>query len=203
MKKFNQECYNENIDIFIRGEGMKIGIISDIHGYPENFKKALMHFEGCDMILCAGDVLYHGPRNPILEGYNPQALVNEISKNQVPMLIARGNCDAEVDLMVLDLPMIPQFFVYEKENIRFVVAHGHDVDEGKLRDIGRLYKADIVVTGHTHVRKYEAFLDTLYINPGSISVPKGDGIASIAIFEDGVIKFINIEDGKIIEQYNF
>jgi uncharacterized protein len=182
---------------------LKIGMISDIHGYPEKFKKAFKHFDGCDMILCAGDVLYHGPRNPILEGYNPQALVDCILKNESPMLIARGNCDAEVDLMVLNLPMIPQFIVYEKDNIRFVVTHGHDIDEGRLRDIGRIYKADIVVTGHTHVRSHEAFLDTLYINPGSISVPKGDGIPTIAIFEDGVIKFINIEDDELIEEFYF
>lgn len=182
---------------------MKIGIISDIHGYPEKFNKALKYFDGCDMILCAGDVLYHGPRNPILEGYNPKTLVDVILKNEIPMLIARGNCDAEVDLMVLNLPMIPQFIVYEKDNIRFVVVHGHDVDEGKMRDIGRLYKADIVISGHTHIRNFEAFLDTLYINPGSVSVPKGDGIPSVAIFEDGVIKFINIDDGTVIEQYNF
>jgi putative phosphoesterase len=182
---------------------LKIGIISDIHGYPEKFKKAITFFEGCDMILCAGDVLYHGPRNPILEGYNPQGLVEEISKNEIPMLIARGNCDAEVDLMVLNLPMVPEYVVYEKDNIRFVVTHGHNVDEGKLRDIGRIYKADIVITGHTHVRKHEAFLDTLYINPGSVSVPKGDGIPSIAIFEDGEIKFINVNSGEIIEKVNF
>jgi uncharacterized protein len=182
------------------GGKMKIGIISDIHGYPEKFTKALTYFEHCDMILCAGDVLYHGPRNPILEGYNPQALAQKISENKIPMLIARGNCDAEVDIMVLNLPMISEYVVYEKDNIRFIVTHGHNLNEDKLKEIGKIYKANIVITGHTHIRKCEIHQDTLYINPGSISVPKGDGIPSIAVFENGVVKFINSENGEIIEE---
>jgi putative phosphoesterase len=179
---------------------MKIGIISDIHGYSEKFVKALSYFEHCDMILCAGDVLYHGPRNPILEGYNPQALVQEILKNEIPMLIARGNCDADVDIMVLNLPMITEYVVYEKDNMRFIVTHGHNLDEVKLKELAKIYKANIVITGHTHIRKCVADLGTLYINPGSISIPKGDGIPSIAIFENAEIKFINIESGEVIEK---
>lgn len=179
---------------------MKIGIISDIHGYPEKFIKALTYFENCNMILCGGDMLYHGPRNPILEGYNPQALVKEISKNKIPMLIARGNCDAEVDIMLLNLPMISEYVVYEKDNIRFIVTHGHNLNDEKLKELGTIYKANIVITGHTHVRKCEINDNILYMNPGSISVPKGDGIPSIAIFEDGLLKFINIENGEIIDE---
>ncbi|TDT61010.1 phosphodiesterase [Fonticella tunisiensis] len=179
---------------------MKIGIISDIHGYPGQFKKALKYFEGCDMILCAGDVLYHGPRNPILEGYNPPRLVEEIKRNEIPMLIARGNCDADVDLMVLNLPIISEYIVYERDNIRFIVTHGHNVDDDALRDIARVYRADMVITGHTHIRRCEAFLDTLFINPGSVSVPKGDGLPSVALFENGEVKFINVENGAIIEK---
>lgn len=179
---------------------MKIGIISDIHGYPEKFTKALGYFKHCDMILCGGDILYHGPRNPILMGYNPLALVAEISKNQIPMLIARGNCDAEVDIMVLNLPMMPEYVVYEKDNVRFIVTHGDNLNEDELKKIGIIYKADIVITGHTHIRKFETYLDTMYINPGSVSVPKGDGISSVATIENGVVKFINIENGEIIEE---
>lgn len=182
---------------------MRIGIISDIHGYPERFRKALSYFKGCDMILCAGDILYHGPRNPILDGYNPQELSMEIAKNEIPMLISRGNCDAEVDAMVLKIPVFTPVVVYEKDNIRFMVLHGHDYDETQLRDLAKIYKVDIMITGHTHIRRCETYLDTLFINPGSISVPKGDGIASVAIFEDGDIKFINIDNGEIIDKKSF
>lgn len=179
---------------------MKIGIMSDIHGYPQKFKKAIESFKGCDMILCAGDILYHGPRNPILEGYNPQELIGEIKKLDIPMLIARGNCDADVDLMVLNLPILTEYIVYENNKIRFIVTHGHNVDEAKLKEIGKLYKANVVISGHTHIRKWEKQDDILIINPGSISIPRGEAIPSAAIYEDGIVSFINIETGEVIEK---
>jgi uncharacterized protein len=182
---------------------MKIGIISDIHGYPNQFKKALKIFEGCDIILCGGDVLYHGPRNPILEGYNPAKLVEEIKGCGIPMLIAKGNCDAEVDEMVLGLPILSSYIVYERDGIRFIVTHGHNVDGEKLKDVARTYKANMIITGHTHIRQCEEIEGTLYINPGSSSVPKGDGIASVALIENREIKFINVENGEIIEKRSF
>lgn len=175
---------------------MKIAILSDIHGYPERFKKSLEYFNGCDIILCAGDVLYHGPRNPILDGYNPKALVDEIKKCPIPILISRGNCDAEVDLMVLDLPMISEYIVYEKDGTRFIMTHGHKQDDFGLEKIASIYKADIIITGHTHIRKYLTKDNVTYINPGSISVPKGDGIPSVCIYEDGKFTFIDISTGK-------
>lgn len=181
---------------------MKIGIISDIHGYPEQFRKALKQFEGCDMILCAGDILYHGPRNPILAGYKPQELAELITKNEIPMLIAKGNCDSEVDEMVLGLPIITPVIIYEKDNIRFMVLHGHNKTEGELRDLARIYKVDMLITGHTHIKSCEPYLDTMFINPGSVGVPK-DGSASVVVFENGVIRFIDIETGEIISKYNF
>lgn len=181
---------------------MSIGIISDIHGYPEKFKKAIKTIGDCHILLCAGDILYHGPRNPILDGYDPQGLAEEISKNEIPMLIARGNCDAEVDLMVLKLPIYTPAIIYEADGIRFMVMHGHDVTQDKLREIARVYKVNVMITGHTHIRNYEAFDDTVFINPGSVGVPKGDGIPSAAIFEEGVIKFVNIENGAVIEEFS-
>lgn len=182
---------------------MKIGIISDIHGYPEKFKKTMELFKDCDMVLCAGDILYHGPRNPILEGYKPQGLIEVIAQNKTPMLIARGNCDADVDIMVLGLPVLPNLVLYEKDGIRFMVMHGHDLDDEGLKRTAEAYRVDVMITGHTHVRKHEYINGTHFINPGSIGVPKGDGIPSAALFENGEIKFVNIEDGSIIEKTGF
>jgi len=179
---------------------MKIGIISDIHGYPKSFTNALKYLNGCEMILCAGDILYHGPRNPIFEGYNPQELISEFSKNKIPILIAKGNCDAEVDLMVLNLPIISEYIVYEKDNVRFIVNHGHNLDENKFRNIAEIYNVNVFITGHTHVRKYEKFSNTIFVNPGSISIPRGDMIPSIAVYEDGIVTFINNETGEIIDR---
>ena len=180
---------------------MKIGIISDIHGYPKRFTKALKYFNGCEMILCAGDILYHGPRNPILEGYNPQELIEEFSRNKIPILIAKGNCDAEVDQMVLNLPIISEYIVYEKDAVRFIINHGHSLDENKLKDMAEAYNVNVFVTGHTHIRKYEKYSKTMFVNPGSVSIPRGDMVPSIAIYEDGLITFINIETGEIITGY--
>lgn len=180
---------------------MKIGIISDLHGYPDKFKKALKVLKDCHMILCAGDILYHGPRNPILDGYDPQGLAEEISRNEIPMLIARGNCDAEVDLMVLKLPVFTPAVVYEVDDIRFMIMHGHESSKEKLMEIAKIYRVDIMVTGHTHIRSREVFDNTVFINPGSIGVPKGDEIPSAVIYENGTIKFINIDNDEIIEEY--
>jgi putative phosphoesterase len=178
---------------------MNIGIISDIHGYPVNFKKAIELLKDCEMILCAGDVLYHGPRNPILEGYNPQGLIEEIGKASIPILFARGNCDADVDLMVLKQPIMSEYIFYEKDGVRFIVLHGHNEDESRIKEIAALYKADFIISGHTHIRKLESFEGTVFINPGSISVPKGDGVPSFAKYVDGKISFVNLKDGSIIE----
>jgi putative phosphoesterase len=178
---------------------MKIGILSDIHGYPENFKKAISLLNDCEIILCAGDVLYHGPRNPILEGYNPQGLIEEIEKSSVPIIFARGNCDADVDLMVLKQSIMCEYVLYEKDSVRFIVLHGHKDDEERTKVIALNYKADVVISGHTHIRKLEKINGIMYINPGSISVPKGDGIATVAKYEDGEVCFINLNNGRLIE----
>lgn len=180
---------------------MRIGIISDLHGYPDKFKKALKAMGDCHMILCAGDILYHGPRNPIQDGYDPQGLAEEISKNKIPMLIARGNCDADIDMMVLKLPIFIPVVFYEVDGTRFMVMHGHDVNQERLKEIAKIYKIDIMITGHTHIRSYAAIDNTVFINPGSIGVPKGDGIPSAVIFEKGIITFINIENNETIEEF--
>lgn len=181
---------------------MKIGVISDLHGYPKKFDMALEILKDCEVILCAGDILYHGPRNPILEGYNPIELAEKINNSEIPVIIAKGNCDAEVDGMVLEVPVFSPVLFYEKDGLRIIVLHGHDFDEEKLKSIAKFYKANLVITGHTHVRKYEKIDGVTYINPGSIGVPKGDGKPSCVKIEDGKIKFINLENGNILEEYS-
>ena len=85
---------------------MKIGVISDTHGHEMRWAKAYeKFFKDADMILHAGDVLYHGPRNPMLEDYNPAGLAQRINDCPIPVVIAKGNCDSEVDQMVIALPI--------------------------------------------------------------------------------------------------
>ncbi|GIW49314.1 MAG: phosphoesterase [Caloramator sp.] len=179
---------------------MKIGFISDIHGYPQRFKSAMELLKDADVVLCAGDVLYHGPRNPILEGYNPQGLIEEFKNNQKELIIARGNCDAEVDLMVLEYPVFTPVVFYEKDGVRFMVNHGHEYNDDEIKMMIDRFKIDVMVLGHTHIRRFEKYKDSVIINPGSISVPKGDGIPSFAYYEDGYIVFVNLNNGEIIEK---
>lgn len=179
---------------------MKIGIISDLHGYPEILKRALFILDDCDLILCAGDIIYHGPRNPILKGYNPLGIVDTIKNSKVPILFVRGNCDCDVDEMVLEIPVILPMVFYEAEGVKFMVLHGHNVDEKRLREIAEYYHVDILITGHTHIRKFEKEQNAIFVNPGSISLPKGDGIPSLAVYEKGEVSFINVDDGSVIEK---
>lgn len=177
---------------------MKVGIISDLHGYPEKFKKAMEFIRDSDIILCAGDVLYHGPRNPILNGYNPMGLVEDIKSCNTPMLITRGNCDADIDMMVTGLQVFTPVVVYDNSGTRFMMMHGHDIEHQRLKEVARIYKVNVMITGHTHVRLLKEEDGTIFVNPGSIGVPKGDGQPSIAVYEDGSISFINIDTGKRI-----
>lgn len=177
---------------------MKVGIISDLHGYPERFRKALDFIRDSDMILCAGDVLYHGPRNPILDGYNPMEIAEEIKNCTTPMLIARGNCDAEIDMEVTGFKVFVPIVLYDNNGVRFMMTHGHDIEFDKLKKMAKAYRADVMITGHTHVRLLKEEDGTIFVNPGSIGVPKGDRQPSIAVYEDGNIRFINIDTGKMI-----
>ncbi|MBZ4663404.1 MAG: phosphodiesterase [Caloramator sp.] len=179
---------------------MKIGFISDIHGYPKRFKRAMELLKDADVVLCAGDVLYHGPRNPILEGYNPQGLVEELKNIQKELIIARGNCDAEVDLMVLEYPVFTPVVFYEKDGVRFMVNHGHEYSDDEIKMMIDRFNIDVMVLGHTHIRRFEKYKNSVIINPGSISVPKGDDIPSFAYYEDGYIVFVNLNNGEIIEK---
>lgn len=179
---------------------MKIGLISDIHGYPSKFKRAIEILNDADAILCAGDILYHGPRNPILEGYNPQGLIEEIQNLNKPLIIARGNCDAEVDLMVLDYPVFTPVVFYEKDGVKFMVNHGHEYSDEEIKKMIDRFNIHIMVLGHTHIRSFERYNNSIIVNPGSISVPKGDGIPSLAYYQDGEIVFLNSETGEVIEK---
>ncbi|KMT21138.1 phosphodiesterase [Clostridium cylindrosporum] len=170
---------------------MKIGIISDIHGYPHIFEKAMEKFKGCSMILCAGDVLYHGPRNPILDGYNPSKLSELIKISDIPILIAKGNCDSDVDSTIIGLPILEYVF-YEVNGIRFIVNHGDKKSKEELIDLAKYYKANVIIRGHTHIRENEIIDGVHYINPSSASLPKDSKPGSAVIYTDGKVEFIDI-----------
>lgn len=181
---------------------MKIGVISDTHGSAGCWAMVYNHFFcNTDLIFHAGDVLYHGPRNRMNDDYRPAKLAEAIKQCPVPIIGARGNCDSEVDLSVLGLPMAnPYAFAYVNGK-RIVITHGHLVEtqEEKLEMAGRL-KADIFISGHTHVPVLERINKTIFLNPGSPSVSKReDGRSTFALMDDRNISIRDLYTGDILE----
>lgn len=149
----------------------KIVIASDIHGsayYCEKLIEAYQN-EEADKMLLLGDILYHGPRNELPKGYHPKEVIRMLNELQKDILCVRGNCDSEVDQMVLDFPIMAEYCIlYQKEQMVFA-THGHFYHEDALP---KLHHGDILLHGHTHVPACKKYENYVYMNPGSVSIPK-------------------------------
>lgn len=166
---------------------MKYLIISDIHGSYKYLMDVLNEQKDFDMLLILGDVLPHGPRNDLPLEYNPKKIIPVLNDLKNKIICIKGNCDAYVDTMVLDFPILDQAAIVIN-NKKIYLTHGHiynpinklNIDEG------------ICLYGHTHISKIEKIDNVYYVNPGSISIPK-DGHHSYAVIEDNklIIKEIN------------
>ena len=188
---------------------MKIGILSDTHGSSLYFNKAMEVLGECDLYLHAGDILYHGPRNDLPEGYNPKVLTESLN-DMDSIIFAKGNCEADVDQMVLNHPIQGPYALVQLDEFRFVVNHGYVGAKDEIIANAKKMGADFLILGHTHVKEL-SFDDTLIIiNPGSTSIPK-DGSRSVAIVEINPdedndhelnidINFYDIDTGEIIEK---
>ncbi len=183
---------------------MKIGIISDTHGHEGAWQSAFdKAFHDADMILHAGDVLYHGPRNPMKADYNPAGLVGKINNCPVPVIIAKGNCDSSVDASCLELPVQAPYAYVVYEGLRIIVTHGDSVmtDEEKDRMAAHL-KADLFVSGHIHTTVLEKRGNTVFLNPGSAALSKReDGRNTYAVLEDRTIRIYDIDTDEVLMQY--
>lgn len=186
---------------------MKIGVISDTHGYAGRFEMACeKFFEGADMILHAGDVLNHGPNNPNCKGedYAPKALANRINNSDIPIIICRGNCDSEVDQMVIEVPIQAPYAYVFANGKKIVVTHGHTVMSDAEKDsMAAHLKADIFITGHVHKNVLEKRGNTIFLNPGTISpylTNREDKKTSVAVITDDNIKIFDLESGEVLMQ---
>lgn len=177
---------------------MRIAILSDTHGSLTAFRRALQVAGSCDFIVHAGDILYHGPRNPLPEGYNPKELASTINALNVPFIAAAGNCDAPIDQAMLSVPVQAPYALLYLENYQILINHGHDTTQEELITLSRKWNIQLLITGHTHVKKLKKRKELVLLNPGSCALPKDD-IPSIAIFEDSSISLINIEKGDVIK----
>ncbi|MCD8363459.1 MAG: phosphodiesterase [Lachnospiraceae bacterium] len=178
---------------------MKLLIASDIHGSAYYCGKLLEAYEReqADRLILLGDILYHGPRNELPEGYAPKEVIAMLNPLKRDILCVRGNCDAEVDQMVLEFPILADYgFLYERGRMIFL-THGHVFHEGNLPMLG---KGDILLHGHTHVPVCREHEDYIYMNSGSVAIPKEGSEHSYMSYEDGVFLWKNLE-GKIYKTY--
>lgn len=183
---------------------MKIGIISDTHGCAASWQKIYNKFlSDADLIIHAGDVLYHGPRNIIPTEYNPKQLAEIINECPIPIVIAQGNCDAEVDGMVLDLPIQAPYAYVQLGKLRIIATHGHNLTNENRKLLAAKYKADLFITGHTHIAELQKHGDVIFVNPGSPSMSKRqDKRNTIALLLDKKVSIYDTDTEEEIISVN-
>ncbi|MBQ7867631.1 MAG: phosphodiesterase [Clostridia bacterium] len=177
---------------------MKILFASDIHGSASAAEMVLARFESenCDRLILLGDLLYHGPRNDLPDRYNPKAVTKLLNEYPVTPLCVRGNCDAEVDQMVLEFPIQADYALLPLDNGRCAfVTHGHLFN---TQTPPPHRKGDVLIHGHTHVHGVWHEADYTYINPGSAVLPKEGQPKSYMIYEDGVFTIKTLEDAQVL-----
>ncbi len=175
---------------------MKLMFGSDIHGAAKCCREMLAasRREGADKLILLGDILYHGPRNDLPEDYAPKEVIELLNARKNDFLCVRGNCDAEVDQMVLEFPVMADYMALWPDGHMAMCTHGHLYD---IENMPNMNKGDIIISGHTHLLRAEEKNGIYYINPGSVSIPKGGNPRSYAVYENG--EFIIKEmDGKEI-----
>ena len=171
---------------------MKLLIASDIHGSAYWCQKLcdLMDTENPDKLILLGDLLYHGPRNDLPREYAPKQVIPMLSKYTDKIIAVRGNCEAEVDQMVLPFPCMADFSQLIVDGTTFYLTHGHHANPDNLPP---LPQDSIFLCGHTHVKLDEVRQGIRCLNPGSVSIPK-DGSHSCLIFENQKFSFRILED---------
>lgn len=167
---------------------MKWMIASDIHGSAFYCEKMLKAFEReqADKLFLLGDILYHGPRNDLPKGYAPKKVIELLNNIKEKILCVRGNCDAEVDQMVLEFPIMAEYAMITEGDLNIFVTHGHHFNEKKLPPMfEKTQEGLILLHGHTHVPVCRVHESYTYMNPGSVSIPKENSEHSYMILENG------------------
>ena len=177
---------------------MKIFFISDIHGSLFFLKKGLECYkkEEANYIVVLGDVLYHGPRNPLPRDYNPQAVASLLNEYKDKIIAVRGNCDSEVDQMLIEYPMMSDYSILLYNDRRLFLTHGHIYNESNLPN---LVENDVLVHGHTHIPVAKKHNKIHVLNPGSVSLPKENNPNSYAILKDNLFQIKDLQ-GTVIKE---
>lgn len=179
---------------------MKLIIASDIHGsayYCEEFLKRV-NTEKADKILLLGDILYHGPRNDLPKDYRPKKVAEMLNEYKDEILCVRGNCDSEVDGMMLSFPILAEYALISIDKVTMFATHGHKYN---IQNVPPLAKGEILLNGHTHIPRVIKREKFTYINPGSVSIPKENSHRGYVVFENGIFTFKDL-DANVIKQFS-
>ena len=179
---------------------MKLLICSDIHGDLDSCEKMLKAFERecADKIILLGDILYHGPRNDLPRDYAPKKVIPALNEIKDRLLCVRGNCDTEVDQMVLEFPILADYCILQCGEKTVYATHGHKFGETTPPP---LTKDSILLCGHTHIPKCTEYEAYTYMNPGSVSIPKEDSHHGYMIYENNTFLWKDF-DQNIIKEYH-
>lgn len=179
---------------------MKLMFASDIHGSALWCEKMLEAYkrEQAEQLCLLGDILYHGPRNDLPEGHAPKKVIAMLNAVKEQLLCVRGNCDTEVDQMVLEFPCLADYAMLYVDGKRFFLSHGHHHSPSSLPP---LKKGDVLINGHTHILCAKEIDGIHCLNDGSVSLPKENNPRSYMIYENGLFT-IKTLDGEIILKYS-
>lgn len=176
---------------------MKYMFASDVHGSAFYCRKMLEAFEmeKADRLVLLGDLLYHGPRNDLPKEYAPKEVISMLNGMKNKIYAVRGNCEAEVDQMVLEFPVMADYCILSIDEKTLYATHGHVYNTSNLPPI---QEGDVLIHGHTHVLKAEQMKGYIWLNPGSVSIPKEGNPPTYAVLENGVFSIKDF-DGNIVK----
>lgn len=179
---------------------MRWMIASDVHGSAKWCGRLLQAYsdEGCQRLVLLGDLLYHGPRNDLPEGYAPREVIGMLNAMRARLLCVRGNCEAEVDQMVLEFPVLADYALLAFGETGIYCTHGHVFGE---ENPPPLCEGDVLLCGHTHVPKLAEHAEFVYLNPGSVAIPKADSAHSYMLFDGKQFIWKSLEDGAPFLSY--
>ena len=177
---------------------MKLLIASDLHGSAHYCRLLLQAFEReqADRMILLGDLLYHGPRNPLPKEYDTQAVTSMLNQIADRLVCVRGNCDSEVDQMVLRFPVLAGHAYLSVDETKIFATHGHVYG---LDNLPPLCKGDYLLCGHIHIPVHRPLGDFTYLNPGSLALPKDGTPHSYMTLEDGIFIWHDLENGNCFE----
>ena len=177
---------------------MKLMFASDIHGSKYYCGKLMERWsaEAAGRLILLGDILYHGPRNDLPQEYAPKQVIAMLNEYKNEIIAVRGNCEAEVDQMVLEFPVMADYAILVLNGLTFFATHGHLFNQDQMPP---LKAGDILVHGHTHLLKAEKVNGHYILNPGSTSIPKGGNPATYAILDEQDFKIFDF-DGNVVKE---